>query len=63
MMELKPCPFCGGEAEYAYMPKQKKIIFRKLDMMTYVRCNCCLATSSVKYTEENARMAWNRRAT
>ena len=61
MAELKPCPFCGGEAKYKTLPG-RKFPFRKLDQFSYVRCELCNATSRVAYTVEDARIAWNRRA-
>ena len=61
MAELKPCPFCGGEAEKAHLRKRWH---RALGIYCpiYIRCKVCSATSPVKYTVENAREAWNRRA-
>lgn len=55
--ELKPCPFCGGEAwiiRKTYGFKKKKYWF--------VRCECCHATSRAEFTEIDAKKAWNRRA-
>ncbi|MBQ9784280.1 MAG: Lar family restriction alleviation protein [Clostridia bacterium] len=48
--EIKPCPFCGGEAEL-YSGGIK-----------YVLCKECLATSCDFKTEAEAIEAWNRRA-
>ena len=61
MAELKPCPFCGGEASYKTLPR-RKFPFHKLDQYSYVRCELCNATSRVAFTMEDARIAWNRRA-
>ena len=52
MAELKPCPFCGGEAKLRAFYK---------DYCVYcTRCNA----STMKYspTETKAIEAWNRRA-
>ena len=57
MTELKPCPFCGGEAKYAYeMP------------FSYIYCTECDSTGKLvidTYEQEDGRleaeMAWNRR--
>jgi hypothetical protein len=57
-MELKPCPFCGGEAEikvvphipngYDYVPRCKKP-------------SCCGRLSKKWAFRETAVSAWNRR--
>lgn len=64
-MELKPCPFCGGEAEELYI-KRKKLFAKFFPPYTshfaYIRCKVCVATSGLKWTRENAIEAWNRRA-
>lgn len=63
--ELKPCPFCGGEAvintiephthEFAtFMPSYPG--------GTFIECTCCTCALSGD-TEEKAIEAWNRRAT
>lgn len=56
MTELKPCPFCGGEA--------KMIKFQKVGSETceYVmQCWGCHAKTRVCKTDEEAIRAWNRR--
>lgn len=52
MTELKPCPFCGGEA--------KVQSFYKNHCVYCAKCNA----STMKYfqTETKAIEAWNRRA-
>jgi Lar family restriction alleviation protein len=76
-MELKPCPFCGGEAEVI------NTMFYK-DKGRRVKCKKCFAVctfflidhprltpngldESTRYTEEQATQkaveAWNRRVT
>ena len=65
MEKLKPCPFCGGEAD-------SRIVYgRRKAMFYYVRCSKCLAQTfyfPYKNTErtgvnpaEEAIKAWNRR--
>jgi len=53
-IELKPCPFCGGEADMDYEPCG----LRSVDWIVF--CNNCLAkmTSTEK---EDAIKQWNRR--
>lgn len=70
MSELKPCPFCGGEAEFYRTP----ILTKKqwVDSVT-VKCPTCEArTARVLYDAMKhgdggeyveAATAWNRRAT
>lgn len=48
MIELKPCPFCGGNA---YIGNGR----------TWVRCVECGAETGCYDTEEEAIEAWNRR--
>jgi len=63
MTELKPCPFCGGDAEL----KEKEYATAGHKKWAYVRCKVCEATSN--YFSENlaycanekAIEAWNRR--
>ena len=56
-IELKPCPFCGGDAEVASF---KLGIFGHA--YYYVRCTMCGATSKVQVTARKAERSWNRRA-
>ena len=64
-MELKPCPFCGGEAECI-----TDNAFTQ-DAESYVRCRRCRAQTSRFISDDllydmngkpNAAKAWNRRA-
>lgn len=48
--ELKPCPFCGGEAEIVMSGGDRR-----------VECKKCGARSDWYDTEAEAIAAWNRR--
>lgn len=50
--QLKPCPFCGGEAILI----KEKIITR-----FYVECKKCSAMTNLFTTKEEAIEVWNRR--
>ena len=49
--ELKPCPFCGGEAKLGW--------YRDF---YYIRCKNCGIRTLVEFTMRRAIEAWNRRA-
>lgn len=51
--ELKPCPFCGGEA---------RIVQASGRMLFCVVCDDCDASGGHYFTEEDAATAWNDRA-
>lgn len=51
--KLKPCPFCGSEAE---IPK------KNFGRLTIVRCPVCDIRTPPSLDEEKAIKAWNRRA-
>lgn len=51
--KLKPCPFCGGEAEIT-----KTYAF---DYYFYVGCQRCRVETGYYDTEEEAINAWNTR--
>lgn len=53
MFKLKPCPFCGGEAQILIIKEQK---------FHSVRCIKCRTLTDIYETEEEAIEAWNRRA-
>ena len=56
-IKLKPCPFCGGEAEiYRYYPSFHERI------RTMVRCKNCRANSGAWGKSDKAIDAWNRRS-
>ena len=52
-VKLKPCPFCGGEAEVALFLGNYLVV-----------CKCCPGAIFPRkgMTEEEAVEAWNRRA-
>lgn len=52
---LKPCPFCGGEAERSH-------IYTKNQSYPIVRCKQCDAMTKLCKTGEEAIAVWNRRA-
>ena len=75
MIELKPCPFCGGEAK---LMGGKLVVYPECDSNgayvgadfectpAYVECQNCHALSADFCTDDNdidnAVEAWNRRA-
>ena len=58
--ELKPCPFCGGEARIK--PFVSKRLFTKGMKVYEVQCTSCDCRTPLCYTSEVAEMRWNRRA-
>ncbi len=56
MDELKPCPFCGGEAETI-----KSFLYGKVAGYT-VSCKKCGCELKMYTSKQNAEKAWNRRA-
>jgi Lar family restriction alleviation protein len=68
--ELRPCPFCGGEAE-AYSYEAERDIFDSRSLgyvdteyydMWGCWCKACEAMIPEKRSEAEAIEAWNRRA-
>lgn len=56
-MELKPCPFCGGEAEVIPLPS-----YNSNKCKYFVTCLCCgVETPRTSRTGKNAIERWNRR--
>lgn len=53
--ELKPCPFCGGEARDYQIPQ------RNGEPLYFVECIECWAASCCYQTREDALMMWNNR--
>ncbi len=57
-VELKPCPFCGGEAKMLDLRKAH------LGVFYFVECRerKCQVKTRYLCTEEEAAEVWNRRA-
>lgn len=67
MAELKPCPFCGGEAQIRYTGKGSgsKGYTSNIYMRSepgFVRCLKCNTTTGIRTKVCRAIEAWNRRA-
>ena len=65
--ELKPCPFCGGEAElWSHHYKEEDITLWQVRCKKRcydVKIHCYASDSFVSFaTKEEAIEAWNRRA-
>lgn len=64
MKELKPCPFCGGKANY-YCEELDWADWGYISATkyynTYVECEECGAGTASFDTEQQAIDAWNRR--
>lgn len=57
-MELKPCPFCGGKANFWESKANNGYLYGYA-----VRCSVCRSRSKTYGSEEYAMAAWNRRST
>ncbi len=58
MSELKPCPFCGGEAKL-YVRSIHGLLFGDY---YWVKCEDCNAETASDFEKSVAIEAWNRRA-
>ena len=56
MSDLKPCPFCGGEAEMLTAESMNG------GYLFGIMCNDCCSRGDVYDTEAEAIAAWNSRA-
>lgn len=69
MAELKPCPFCGGEAKHYFasadghfLTNCKGNIWGRMADHHTIRCYRCGVQTKVYATNKGAFNAWNRRA-
>lgn len=60
MSKLKPCPFCGGNAELYFDTKATKDTEGHHWAYQIVCDNCC-ATTGICCSSDDAVNAWNRR--
>ena len=60
MAELKPCPFCGGNARISADTEATRDSQGRLWAFNAV-CDRCCATSGLTFKPEKAIEAWNRR--
>lgn len=60
MNELKPCPFCGGEAGIHFHSELNEYYISEIDAV-YIYCKHCDATTGPFLKKEVAIEAWNRR--
>lgn len=56
--ELKPCPFCGGEAEIHHVPD----MFSPRRNVYWGQCCSCRMSGKHHRTRQKAIVAWNTRA-
>ena len=63
MVKLKPCPFCGGNAEIVYIPPfvHPKTGRRGIERWQAARKTCGVVSAGF-LSEQAAVEAWNRRA-
>lgn len=57
-IELKPCPFCGGEAKLNKITGGK--LFSRLTGF-YVKCKTCRTSTGCELKEEDVVEKWNTR--
>ena len=62
MIQLKPCPFCGGKASIRSVTPVRDTNYKAFGYGGYfVMCDDCLTTSNNYNTPEMAADHWNRR--
>lgn len=63
MIDLKPCPYCGGKPEYKHKTKKLKLtIGASIKAKTeerYIRCSKCHARTQAHGKISNIENAWN----
>ena len=55
--KLKPCPFCGGQAEFWESKASNGYLYGYV-----IRCSMCKSRTKIYDNQEYASIAWNRRA-
>lgn len=56
--QLKPCPYCGGKAEYKSVKTKKRITAGTLQER-YIRCSKCHTRTQAYGKIDNVVNAWN----
>lgn len=54
--ELKPCPFCGNDAEIL------ELEYKEQQKVYGIRCKSCFCKTGYYTSKSGVREAWNRRA-
>lgn len=64
MAELKPCPFCGGEAKIVDQSSRRTDGSSFGGKWKYIRCTKCAYKSELYFWDDRKTMIddWNRRA-
>lgn len=60
MSELKPCPFCGGEARYG--TEKESSANGGITLRHQIFCGNCFALCDSRQNKDKAIAAWNTRA-
>lgn len=61
MTEIKPCPFCGEEAEYSKIDTSKTVPFGTVQHFVTCKKNCLEGLYARGNTKEEAIKEWNTR--